>query len=496
MLAKGRLSSAKSSCRAGSRVLVALTLFCGFAVLVPGAEVSVPSWPQFRGPNCSGVAAHATPPVKIGPTNCVLWCMDVPWSPSSPCIWGERIFVTTFSEGQLQTRCYDRHTGMLRWSSGLKPEQLEAFNQTENNPAAPTPATDGRHVVSYFGSFGLICHDPEGRELWRHRLPVAMSGCGFGSGTSPIIEGQLVILDRDQDQNSSLLAVDVATGKTAWETPRPDATGSFGTPIIWNHDDADDVVVPGCLRLKGYDVKTGKERWRAEGVAAFTCPTPVVGDGWLYFAAWSPGKADAPWPSWDSSLEKLDKNKDGIVSLDELPESDRNAMTAIDVDHDGKITKAEWDIFMARNAKARNVMVALKPGGRGDITQTHVAWEFTRGLPYVASPLFYQGRVYTVKDGGMLSSLDAKTGKPYYLQERLEASGNYYASPVAADGRIYLASLAGKVTVVKAGGDQPEILHQADFGDRILATPALVGDALYLRTQKKLYALGDKPVAQ
>ena len=171
-------------------------------------------------------------------------------------------------------------------------------------------------------------------------------------------------------------------------------------------------------------------------------------------------------------------------------------MTAVDVDRDGKITKAEWDIFLARNAKARNVMIALKPGGRGDITQTHVAWEFTRGLPYVASPLFYEGRVYTIKEGGMLSSLDAKTGKPYYLQERLEAIGNYYASPVAADGRIYLASLAGKVTVVKAGGDKPEILHQADFGDRILATPALAGDAMYLRTQKRLYALGDKMVAQ
>ena len=245
MIAKARLSSARISCRAGSRMLIVLTLFYGVAGLIPGAEVSVPSWPQFRGPNGSGVATHATPPVKIGPTNGVRWCIEVPWSPSSPCIWGERIFLTTFSEGQLQTRCYDRRTGTLLWSSGLKPERLEAFNPTENSPAAPTPATDGRHVVSYFGSFGLICHDADARELWRHRLPVALSGCGFGSGTSPIIEGQLVILDRDQDQNSSLLAVEVATGKTAWETSRPEATGSFGTPVIWSQGDADDVVVPG-----------------------------------------------------------------------------------------------------------------------------------------------------------------------------------------------------------------------------------------------------------
>ena len=162
----------------------------------------------------------------------------------------------------------------------------------------------------------------------------------------------------------------------------------------------------------------------------------------------------------------------------------------MDVDHDGKITKSDWDVALPRMAKGDNAMVAVKPGGRGDISRTHVAWKFTRGLPYVASPLFYDGRIYLIKDGGMLSCFDAKTGQPYYLQERLGADGAYYSSPVAADGRLYLASLAGKLTVVKAGGDKPEILHRSDFGDHILATPAIVGDSLYLRTKTKLYAFG------
>jgi outer membrane protein assembly factor BamB len=160
----------------------------------------------------------------------------------------------------------------------------------------------------------------------------------------------------------------------------------------------------------------------------------------------------------------------------------------MDRDHDGKVTKADWDIVLAGSAKAENLLVAIKPGGRGNITQTHVAWKATRGLPYVASPLFYQDRVYLSRDGGMMSSFEAASGNPFYLQERLEATDKYYASPVAADGRIYLASLAGKLTVVKAGGDKPEILHQADFGERIFATPALAGPNLYLRTQTKLYA--------
>jgi len=361
-----------------------------------GAEASTAIWPQFRGPNGSGVSTSAHPPVKIGPTNAVLWSVEVPWSPSSPCIWGERIFLTTFDRGELQTRCYNTEDGSVLWQKGVKPEKLEAYHKTENSPAAPTPATDGQHVVSYFGSFGLVCYGMLGAEIWRHPLPVALSGGGFGTGTSPIIAGKLIVLDRDQDQNSSLVAVDAATGKTAWEAPRPDATGSFGTPIIWRNAGAQEVVVPGCLWLKGYDLKTGEEDWMAEGMAAFSCTTPVVGADWLFFAGWSPGKTDSPWPPWDSFLERFDKNNHGEIAFDEFPESDRDFMSGLDANHDGKITKADWDIILARNAKGRNVMVAIKPGGRGDITQTHIAWEFTRGLPYVASPLFYEGRIYLI----------------------------------------------------------------------------------------------------
>jgi len=139
-------------------------------------------------------------------------------------------------------------------------------------------------------------------------------------------------------------------------------------------------------------------------------------------------------------------------------------------------------------AKGENILVAIRPGGKGELTESNVAWKQTRGLPYVPSPLFYRDRVYTVKDGGIISSYDAVTGEPAYQQERLNAIGNYYASPVAADGRVYLASLDGRVTVVEAGGELPKVLHQADFGERIGATPALVGRSIYLRTASALYA--------
>jgi outer membrane protein assembly factor BamB len=297
-------------------------------------------------------------------------------------------------------------------------------------------------------------------------------------------------LNRDQARDSSLLAVNLKTGRKAWETARPEARTSYGTPIVWANNGNNEVVMPGALWLKGYDLTTGEERWSVSRVSHVGCTTPVLGDGLLFFAGWGPGKADSPWPSWKDFAAKYDKNGDGNITPDELEPAMRGFHKAIDTDHDGRLTEKDFDLLAGYMAKGENVLVAVKAGGRGDITGSHTAWRATRGLPYVPSPLFYQDRVYLLKDGGMVSCFDAKSGTAVYTQERLGAVGNYYASLVAADGRIYAAAADGKVTVFKAGGEKPEVLHQTDFHERIAATPALVGPRLYLRTQTKLYALG------
>ena len=165
-------------------------------------------------------------------------------------------------------------------------------------------------------------------------------------------------------------------------------------------------------------------------------------------------------------------------------------LRGMDYNRDGKVTADDLTAMKANMAKGENVLVAVKPGGKGVLTQSQIAWKQTRGLPYVPSPLFYNERVYLVRDGGMVSSFNARTGEPYYQQERIDAIGSYYASPVAANGRIYLVSLNGRVTVLLAGGEKPTIMHQADFKERISATPALVGNRLYLRTGSALYAFG------
>jgi outer membrane protein assembly factor BamB len=460
-------------------------------LLMTGCAKVSPAWPAFRGPNSSGVAFTAVPPTKIGPSESPVWKTDVAWSPSSPCIAGDRIFLTSFSDGKLMTYCFDRQHGTQLWARVAPAEKLEEFHATEGSPAAASPVTDGTRVVSYFGSCGLVCYDMEGKELWRYPLPTVMTAGGFGSGSSPIIAGDLVIVNRDQVRNSSLLAVRLQDGQKAWETARPDSPTSYGTPIVIQSNGADEILLAGSLFMKAYDPKTGAERWMVRGLPSYTCTTPALGGGLIFFAGWSPGKADSPWPSWASVLEKQDKNGDGVITLDEFTDhSDAAWFKSQDLNGNGKLDREDWDTIGGLMKRGENVLLAVKPGGRGDVTATHVAWKFERGLPYVPSPLYYEGRVYLVKDGGMISCFDAKTGTPFYTQERLRAQGSYYASPIAADGRIYFFSMGGKATVVKAGGDKPEVLYEADFKERIAGTPALVDNYIYIRTQTKLYAFG------
>lgn len=453
---------------------------------------AAPAWPQFRGPNASGVASpECKPPLKFGPNENVLWKIEVPFSPGSPCVWSNHIFIATFDEGKLQVRDYRRSDGENQWARGFTVPALEEYHQSEGSPAASTPATDGRRVVTYFGSFGLVCQNFNGTEQWRAPMPPAKTAGGFGSGTSPIIVGNKVILARDVAANSLIMAFDLNSGRKLWETARPDSPTSYGTPVVWEKDGRTDIIMAGALFMKAYDLQNGSLRWTMRGLPSYTCSTPAVADDMIFFAGWSPGKSDSPWPTWASTVDQQDKDKDGKISLEEFG-GNQSWFRTQDLDSDGFITSKDWSEIQAFMNKGQNALLAVKAGGEGDVTETHLAWKFDRGLPYVPSPLVYEGRVYIVKDGGMLSCFDAKTGQPYYTQERVDAIGSYYASPVAADGRIFVASQNGKVTVIKAGGEKPEILHQADFKEKISPTMAIVENNLYIRTQTKLYAFGVK----
>jgi outer membrane protein assembly factor BamB len=303
-----------------------------------------------------------------------------------------------------------------------------------------------------------------------------------------VIAGKLVVLGRDQMKGSELLAVDVASGKVLWRTDRSDLGSSFGSPAIWKHGRDTEIVMPGYLQMRAYSLADGKEKWRVRGLPVAVCTTPVVGKDWLYFAGWSPGK-DQPMPTFETLAATEDKDKDGVISYEEASPFVQNFFSSYDANRDKRLTAEEWNNFRENLMKGENSLIAIKPGGKGDVTTSHVAWKQTRGLPYVASPLFYRGNIYLIKDGGMMSCYNAQTGQAVYQQERIGVVGSYYTSPVAADGRIYVASVNGVLSVIKAG-EKPDVIGHTDFKERLVATPALVDNKIYIRTAEHVWAFG------
>jgi outer membrane protein assembly factor BamB len=473
--------------------LQALAALVIFAAAGLGADPA-PAWPQFRGPGGSGVADTQRPPLEFGPDRNVKWKVPVPSGLSCPIAVADLLVLTAFDDGKLYTIAYRRANGKEAWRAQAPAAQIERYHKTEGSPAASTPATDGQRIVSYFGSCGLVSYDLAGKELWKFPLPVAVLPGDFGSGVSPIIADGAVILVRDQIPGSKIYAVDAATGALRWEKPRTSPV-SYCTPVVWDTPEGKQVVTAGHGRMIAYDLKTGAEKWSVASMPSGCCASPVIADGLAIFAGWSPGGPDDKenqLPTFDAMLKLGDADKDGALSREEAAKTPMKDMfDALDANKDGKISRDEWGIIVKFMADGKNSAYAVKPGGAGDVTATHLLWRKTKGLPYIASVLVYRGQCVMVKDGGLITACDAKTGKELYFQERLGASGRYYASPVAANGYIYFTSLDGTITVVKAGADKPEVVAKNSLGERVAATPAVADNMIYVRGEKYLYAFGE-----
>jgi outer membrane protein assembly factor BamB len=454
------------------------------------------AWPRFRGPNGSGVADDQTPPVKIDPSTNVKWKVPVPSGLSSPIVAGENLVLTAFENGKLFTIAYRRADGKEAWRSEAKTQKVEPFLKGEGSPASSTPATDGTRIVSYFGSCGLVCYDLAGKELWKFEMPLAVTWGNFGSGVSPILVDDLVILVRDELKGSRLVAVDAARGTLRWEKPRLSIIG-YSTPVIWETPAGKQLVVAGQGRMIGYDLKTGQESWFVTGMPTGPCASPVTHGEMLFYAGFSPGgpdDKDNKMPEFDMLLKQAGEAKEGALSKAGAEKTFlKDMFEVLDFNKDGKITRDEWDRLLKMIADGRSSVFAMSPGGTGDVT-SHVIWKKTKGMPYVPTAIVYQGQFVMVKDGGLISAYDAKTGKEVYVLERGAGSGRYYASPVAANGNIYFTSLEdGVVTVLKAGTAKPEVVvKNPKFGERISATPAIADNCFYLRTASSLYAFAEK----
>jgi outer membrane protein assembly factor BamB len=456
--------------------------------LIPAGRAD--DWPQFRGPNCSGRAADGLPlPAAIGPDKNVVWKAELPPGHSSPVVVGDRVYVTAVRDKKLLTMALDRRTGKALWEAEAPCQALEKVHQIGSH-AQPTPAADAERVVSFFGSCGLFCYDRGGKLLWRR--PLGPFKNDFGAGSSPVLIGDRVLLCQDHDQGSFLACYDKRTGAVVWQTDRSEFLRGYCTPVLWEADGKPQVVVAGTLRVAAYDLATGKEVWTVRGIARTICATPVIGDGLLYVSGWAAGgdaEARIVVEPFDEALKKYDKNHNGKLERDELTEGPiAERFSQVDLDKDGSITREEYERFRELFARGRNVVVAIRPGGKGDVTETHVAWRNARQVPFCASPLFAAGCVFTVKDGGFLSSLSARDGT-LLKRDRLPGPGNYYGSPVVGDGKVYLLSQRGRLTVVSAAAEW-QVLATADFGEDVYATPAITGGQIFLRTAGRLYCFG------
>jgi outer membrane protein assembly factor BamB len=472
------------------------------ALLLSGASAMAPlcvsagEWTQFRGPNARGVAVNTRSlPIEIAPEcRARAWKVPLPPGHSSPVVTEDRIFLQAVDNNRLLTIALDRESGRKLWEQPTPFTQLEEIHRIGSHAQCTVAVHDGL-VVSFFGSAGLSCYDAEGKLQWF--LPLGPFKNTFGAGSSPLIADGKVILSQDHDLDSFLLAVDLKTGKTAWKVDRSDYLRNYGSPVIWTVDGKSQVVVAGTLRVTSYDLETGAEIWRVHGIARFVSATPTVGpENILYASGFAAGNEVGGErfnvPAFDDVVKEYDKDSNGQFEEGELPDGPiLMRFTQVDRDKNGSLSREEYELFRRLFAVGRNVIVAIKPGGKGDITDSHVLWEQTRFVPFCASPLATESRLFTVRDKGLLTTLKLGTGAK--LKEgRLEAAGDYYASPVAGDGKVYLCDEHGRLTVV-SDADDWQVLHTADFEENVYATPALVDNQIFLRTAGHLYCFGRRP---
>ena len=442
--------------------LVFAIIVCSISDRMPATSASGGSnWPQWRGPEGQGISAEKNLPTEWSETKNVLWKSAIPGRGfSQPIIWGNRIFLTTDIDGgpapadykkpshliagkefnhpewtgtdvthTFKVLCMDRDSGKILWEKTAYEGTVYDYRHKRGNYAAPTPVTDGKLVITYFGSEGIYCYDFNGKLIWKKSLG-QIGTMGMGVGTSPVLHENLVILQCDEDmgKNSFIVAMDKKTGKEAWRVART-VQSSWTTPVIVKTPQRTEMITSGNEFLISYDPATGKELWRADGLKSHAIATPVIGNGVVILSSGYPSK----------------------------------------------------------------VIVAVRPGGSGKIDGTeNILWKYNKGTSYVPSPILYGDYVYLMSDAGILTCLNAKTGEVIYEGGRVPIATKFYgASPVAFDGKILLTSDDGDTFVIKAG-PKHEVLASNSVGEPVRTSIAIADGKLFIRGDKHLFCVTNK----
>ncbi len=435
-----------------------LIALLSFALLAPCA-IGQTNWPQFRGPHAAGIGTDPALPDRWSATENVAWKTDLPGrSWSSPIVWGDRVFVTAVvdlgvseppkkglyfggdrpeppkSEHQWKVFCLDLATGKVRWERTVHRGAPATPVHLKSTYGAETPVTDGERVYALFGGVGVFAFTHDGDPVWTRRLEPRKTRYGWGSAASPALHGGRLFLVDDNDDRAQLTALDARTGTEIWRTDR-DEKSNWSTPFIWQNGRRTELVTTGTRAVRSQDLD-GKPLWLLQGMSSIAIPTPVAGDGLLFVSSGYVGDKSRP-------LYAVRPGADGDISL-----------------------------------KA------------GDTASPSIAWSDPVGGPYNPSPLLHDGRIYVLFDRGLLTCRDAKTGKVLYDRERLPEGLAFTASPWAAGGQIFCLNEDGLCFVVRAG-DRFELLrtHKLADDDMCMATPAMVGDRLLIRTAARLYCI-------
>jgi outer membrane protein assembly factor BamB len=417
------------------------------------------NWPQFRGPAARGVVDDPALPERWSATENVAWKTDIPglgWS--SPIVWGNRVFLTTVintgtsekprkglyfggdrsapsdAVHQWQVFCLDLETGQVLWQRQVHEGPPHNPIHIKNSYASETPVTDGERVYCYFGNVGVFCFDFEGRPVWSRPLEPHRMRAGWGTAASPVLHGGRLYLVNDNNEDSYLLALDARTGEEVWRVPR-DEKSNWATPYVWQHNQRTEIVTPGTGAVRSYDLD-GNLLWSLKGMSSITIATPYEHDGLLYVSS-------------------------GYV-LDRL-----------------------------------RPLYAIRPGAAGDITlgdgetsNASIAWSQTAVAPYNPTTLVYGERLYVLYDRSLFACYDARDGSEIYGLKRIEGGGAFTASPWTNQGKVFCLSEDGVTFVLKAG-DEFELLHSNPLGDddMSLATPAIAGNRLLIRTASRIYCI-------
>jgi outer membrane protein assembly factor BamB len=438
------------------------------AWLCVAALTQAQNWPSFRGPGASGIVEGKAPQTWDATKGVnIVWKTEIPGlAHSSPVIWGDRVYVTTavssdakavfrhglygdvdpspdVSKHSWRIYCLDKRTGKIIWERVAHEGVPKTKRHPKSSQASATPATDGKHVVAFFGSEGLYTYDADGKLLWKQDLGSLNAGWFYdpdyewGIGSSPIIYKNLVIVQCDIQKNSFIAAYDINDGHRVWLTSREEIP-SWGTPTIYEGQPRAELITHATKFIRAYDPMTGKELWRLSGNSEVTTPTPFV---------------------------------------------------------------AHNLIFITNGYRVIQPIYAIRAGGSGDITlkdgqdsSDFIAWSKKRGGPYMSTPVVYGDYLYVCSMQGIIACYNAKTGARLY-QQRLGEGGAYTASPVAADGKVYFTSEDGDVFVVKAG-PKYELLATNPIGEVCMASPALSDGMILVRAEHHVFAIGERPLAE